>query len=332
MRDIYNRRNSIQWIQQEDIEYPEKLRPYKGMPKTLYVLGGLPDPSRPSVAVVGARRSTSYGDNIARQFSAELAANGIQIISGLAWGIDTAAHTGALEGGGETYAVMGCGVDVCYPAGNRKLYDWILQEKRGGIISEQEPGRPPLAGFFPARNRIISGLSCGVVVVEAPEKSGALLTAKYALEQGRDVFVIPGNVDNEGFRGSNRLLRAGAIAVATGQEIMEEYEGIYPDKLSQIRENSTVATPEKTVIPKKLKKKTIDNGDSPPYSEQNDPLAGLSEEERTVMNAIGSGIQSVDDVIARSGLPSGKVLGLLTMLEIKKKIVRYPGKRVSWQR
>ena len=98
MRDIYNRRNSIQWIQQEDIEYPEKLRPYKGMPKTLYVLGGLPDPSRPSVAVVGARRSTSYGDNIARQFSAELAANGIQIISGLAWGIDTAAHTGALEG------------------------------------------------------------------------------------------------------------------------------------------------------------------------------------------------------------------------------------------
>ena len=332
MNDIYNRRNSIQWIQQEDIEYPEKLRPYKGMPKTLYVLGGLPDPSRPSVAVVGARRSTSYGDNIARQFSAELAANGIQIISGLAWGIDTAAHTGALEGGGETYAVMGCGVDVCYPAGNRKLYEWILQEKRGGIISEQEPGRPPLAGFFPARNRIISGLSCGVVVVEAPEKSGALLTARYALEQGRDVFVIPGNVDNEGFRGSNRLLRAGAIAVATGQEIMEEYEGIYPDKLSQIRENSTVATPEKTVIPKKLKKKTIDNGDSPPYSEQNDPLAGLSEEERTVMNAIGSGIQSVDDVIARSGLPSGKVLGLLTMLEIKKKIVRYPGKRVSRQR
>ena len=332
MRDIYNRRNSIQWIQQEDIEYPEKLRPYKGMPKTLYVLGGLPDPSRPSVAVVGARRSTSYGDNIARQFSAELAANGIQIISGLAWGIDTAAHTGALEGGGETYAVMGCGVDVCYPAGNRKLYEWILQEKRGGIISEQEPGRPPLAGFFPARNRIISGLSCGVVVVEAPEKSGALLTAKYALEQGRDVFVVPGNVDNEGFRGSNRLLRSGAIAVATGQEIMEEYEGIYPDKLSQIRENSTVLTPEKTVIPKKLKKKTIDNGDSPPYSEQNDPLAGLSEEERTVMNAIGSGIQSVDDVIARSGLPSGKILGLLTILEIKKKIVRYPGKRVSWQR
>ena len=183
MRDIYNRRNSIQWIQQEDIEYPEKLRPYKGMPKTLYVLGGLPDPSRPSVAVVGARRSTSYGDNIARQFSAELAANGIQIISGLAWGIDTAAHTGALEGGGETYAVMGCGVDVCYPAGNRKLYDWILQEKRGGIISEQEPGRPPLAGFFPARNRIISGLADLVLVVEAREKSGSLITADQALEQ-----------------------------------------------------------------------------------------------------------------------------------------------------
>lgn len=221
MRDIYNRKNSIQWIQQEDIEYPEKLRPYKGMPKTLYVLGGLPDPSRPSVAVVGARRSTSYGDNIARQFSAELAANGIQIISGLAWGIDTAAHTGALEGGGETYAVMGCGVDVCYPAGNRKLYDWILQERRGGIISEQEPGRPPLAGFFPARNRIISGLADLVLVVEAREKSGSLITADQALEQGKDVYVVPGRITDELSRGCLNLLKQGAGLADSPETLLE---------------------------------------------------------------------------------------------------------------
>ena len=221
MKDIYNRRNSIQWIQQGDMEYPQKLRPYKGMPKTLYVLGKLPDPTRPAVAVVGARRSTPYGNAIARQFSKELAGKGVQIISGLAWGIDAAAHAGALEGGGNTYAVMGCGVDVCYPAGNRPLYERILQDSRGGIISEQEPGRPPLAGFFPARNRIISGLSDLVLVVEAREKSGSLITADQALEQGKDVYVVPGRITDELSRGCLNLLKQGAGLADSPKTLLE---------------------------------------------------------------------------------------------------------------
>ena len=203
------------------MEYPQKLRPYKGMPKTLYVLGKLPDPTRPAVAVVGARRSTPYGNAIARQFSKELAGKGVQIISGLAWGIDAAAHAGALEGGGNTYAVMGCGVDVCYPAGNRPLYERILQEKRGGIISEQEPGRPPLAGFFPARNRIISGLSDLVLVVEAREKSGSLITADQALEQGKDVYVVPGRITDELSRGCLNLLKQGAGLADSPKTLLE---------------------------------------------------------------------------------------------------------------
>lgn len=283
MRDIYNRRNSIQWIQQEDIEYPEKLRPYKGMPKTLYVLGGLPGPSRPSVAVVGARRSTSYGDNIARQFSAELAANGIQIISGLAWGIDTAAHTGALEGGGETYAVMGCGVDVCYPAGNRKLYDWILQEKRGGIISEQEPGRPPLAGFFPARNRIISGLADLVLVVEAREKSGSLITADQALEQGKDVYVVPGRITDELSRGCLNLLKQGAGLADSPETLLEALH-----------------------MTKNGRCKNSKNG-----------KVLLAKDENIVYSWIRLQPAGLEDLIAKTGFPASRVLSVLTGLELK---------------
>ena len=280
MRDIYNRRNSIQWIQQEDIEYPEKLRPYKGMPKTLYVLGGLPDPSRPSVAVVGARRSTSYGDNIARQFSAELAANGIQIISGLAWGIDTAAHTGALEGGGETYAVMGCGVDVCYPAGNRKLYDWILQEKRGGIISEQEPGRPPLAGFFPARNRIISGLAD--LVVEAREKSGSLITADQALEQGKDVYVVPGRITDELSRGCLNLLKQGAGLADSPETLLEALH-----------------------MTKNGRCKNSKNG-----------KVLLAKDENIVYSWIRLQPVSLDELVKKTGFPATKVLQTLVLLQL----------------
>ena len=282
MRDIYNRKNSIQWIQQEDIEYPEKLRPYKGMPKTLYVLGGLPDPSRPSVAVVGARRSTSYGDNIARQFSAELAANGIQIISGLAWGIDTAAHTGALEGGGETYAVMGCGVDVCYPAGNRKLYEWILQEKRGGIISEQEPGRPPLAGFFPARNRIISGLADLVLVVEAREKSGSLITADQALEQGKDVYVVPGRITDELSRGCLNLLKQGAGLADSPETLLEALH-----------------------MTKNGRCKNSKNG-----------KVLLAKDENIVYSWIRLQPVSLDELVKKTGFPTTKVLQTLVLLQL----------------
>lgn len=215
MEELYNRRNTtskqsdgIQYIQQNHAAYPQKLLCYKGMPKGLYVLGKLPDKTRKSVAIVGARRSSAYGNQIAKSFAKELAGAGVQIISGMAWGIDGKAHEGALEGGGDTYAVLGCGVDICYPSGHRKIYEAIIQ--RGGILSEQPPGMPPIAGHFPARNRIISGLSDLVLVVEAKERSGSLITADLALEQGKDVFAVPGRIGDEMSKGCLNLIKQGA--------------------------------------------------------------------------------------------------------------------------
>ncbi len=215
MEELYNRRNTtskqrdgIQYIQQNHAAYPQKLLCYKGMPKGLYVLGKLPDKTRKSVAIVGARRSSAYGNQIAKSFAKELAGAGVQIISGMAWGIDGKAHEGALEGGGDTYAVLGCGVDICYPSGHRKIYEAMIQ--RGGILSEQPPGMPPIAGHFPARNRIISALSDLVLVVEAKERSGSLITADLALEQGKDVFAVPGRIGDEMSKGCLNLIRQGA--------------------------------------------------------------------------------------------------------------------------
>ena len=215
MEELYNGRNTtskqrdgIQYIQQNHAAYPQKLLCYKGMPKGLYVLGKLPDKTRKSVAIVGARRSSAYGNQIAKSFAKELAGAGVQIISGMAWGIDGKAHEGALEGGGDTYAVLGCGVDICYPSGHRKIYEAMIQ--RGGILSEQPPGMPPMAGHFPARNRIISGLSDLVLVVEAKERSGSLITADLALEQGKDVFAVPGRIGDEMSKGCLNLIKQGA--------------------------------------------------------------------------------------------------------------------------
>ena len=312
--------------------YPNRLKAIYDPPIVLYYRGTLPDFDKlPTVAVVGTRHPSVYGRQAAKRLGGEIAGAGGLVVSGLAEGIDGAAMEAALSAGFPAVGVLGCGADVVYPRKHKALFQET--ERLGCILSEYAPGSPPIGWHFPRRNRIISGLSCGVVVVEAPERSGSLLTAKHALEQGRDVFVVPGNVDMESFRGSNRLLRSGAIAVSSGRDVMEEYDLLYPKKLLPKQASAKPKEKEKLPpvqeAPAILKKKTIDNGDSPPYSGQNDILQGLSADEQTVMTAIGAGIESVDDVIARTGLPSGKVLGILTMLEIRKKIVRHPGKRVS---
>ena len=312
--------------------YPNRLKAIYDPPIVLYYRGTLPDFDKlPTVAVVGTRHPSVYGRQAAKRLGGEIAGAGGLVVSGLAEGIDGAAMEAALSAGFPAVGVLGCGADVVYPRKHKALFQET--ERLGCILSEYAPGSPPIGWHFPRRNRIISGLSCGVVVVEAPERSGSLLTAKHALEQGRDVFVVPGNVDMESFRGSNRLLRSGAIAVSSGRDVMEEYDLLYPKKLLPKQASAKPKEKEKLPpvqeAPAILKKKTIDNGDSPPYSGQNDILQGLSADEQTVMTAIGAGIESVDDVIARTGLPSGKDLGILTMLEIRKKIVRHPGIRVS---
>lgn len=218
------KQEDIRCITALDAEYPEKLRQYEDMPGCLYVKGALPSGEKPAAAVVGARMCSAYGRIQAFRYARVLSEAGVQIISGLAWGIDSEGHKGALEGGTSTFAVLGNGVDICYPAGNRGLYQRILRQG-GGICSEYPPGVRPRKYSFPARNRIISGLADLVLVIEAKEKSGSLITAQWALEQGKAVFALPGPVNEELSMGCHRLIYDGA-GIAFSPEILLEELGI----------------------------------------------------------------------------------------------------------
>jgi DNA processing protein len=216
-----NHSDSIRCIEKSQPEYPEKLKAYDHMPEKLYIKGWLPDSQRPCAAIVGARMCSPYGRIQAFQYAETLAAAGVQVISGMATGIDSEGHRGALAGGMPTWAVLGSGPDVCYPAANRNLYERILREK-GGIISEYPPGTQPRNYHFPARNRILSALSDLVLVVEAKEKSGSLITAQWALEQGKAVFALPGPVNEELSRGCHRLIYDGAGLAYKPEVLLEE--------------------------------------------------------------------------------------------------------------
>lgn len=202
--------------------YPESLRYIYQPPKCLYVKGKLPLASRVAIGIVGARDCTVYGRDMARMFAYRLAEQGVQIISGMAKGIDGWSHQGALEAGADTFAVLGTGVEVCYPSSHRALYQSV--RTHGGLISEYPIFTKAMPAFFPQRNRIISGLSQGILVVEAREKSGSLITADAALEQGKEVFVIPGRIGDELSVGCNRLIRQGAIPVLSPQDILQYYQ------------------------------------------------------------------------------------------------------------
>lgn len=215
----------MELIPESSERYPQRLSSLVDRPYCLYLKGRLPDDKRPSVSIVGARGCSEYGRSMAEEFAGELAAKGVQIISGLARGVDGAAHKGALNAGGDTFAVLGCGVDICYPAEHTMMYGEIPE--KGGIISEYPPGTKPLSYFFPARNRIISGLSDIVLVIEARERSGSLITADQALEQGRDVFALPGRVTDKLSAGCNRLIKQGAGIALSPMDILEEFHIVY---------------------------------------------------------------------------------------------------------
>ena len=204
--------SKIKTITLGDKKYPENLINIYGRPQTLYVLGNEELLNKKSIAIIGCRNASDYGLRNAYQFGYELAKKGICIISGFARGIDTYAHKGAVSANGKTIAVLGCGLDVVYPAENMELYKQILI-KGGAIITEYPLGSKPERNHFPIRNRIISGLSDGVLVVEAKKKSGTLITVEYALEQGKDVYAIPGNITSENSMGTNELIKEGAIPV-----------------------------------------------------------------------------------------------------------------------
>ena len=214
-------KNGIRFIPHFTDEYPEKLKRISDYPYALYVKGSLPDKAAKKAALVGARRCTPYGEKYAVDFGKVLAEHGVQIISGMARGVDGMGHRGALLGNGKTFAVLGCGVDVCYPREHIGLYVDIL-EQGGGIISEMPPGTPPFPQNFPARNRIISGLSDVVLVMEAGEKSGSLITVDLALEQGREVYALPGPVNSRMSIGCNELIRQGAGILLSPEMFLEE--------------------------------------------------------------------------------------------------------------
>lgn len=246
-------------------EYPKCFTDISGKPLGIFVKGTLPDERFPTVAIVGARLSSDYGRQVAEHLGYELSGMGIQIVSGLAWGIDGAGHRGALRQGGNTFGVLGCGADICYPKENFDLYRKM--EHQGGIISEFMPGSPPKPRNFPMRNRIISALSDIVIVVEAKEKSGSLITAGIALEQGKDVFAVPGRVFDTLSCGCNQLIRDGAGIVTCIQDILD-YFGLNYEKSGRLHKKSMkgLAKNEKIVYscldlePKYLEQIAIDSG------------------------------------------------------------------------
>ena len=343
-------RKHISILTYRDAAYPNRLRNISDPPVVLYYKGRLPDfDGLPLIAVVGTRSASSYGLTIAKRMGSQIAACGGIVVSGMAYGIDGMAMRGALSAGSPVVGVLGCGVDVVYPLSNRALF--ADTEQCGCILSEFLPGTPPTKWNFPKRNRLLSGLSCGVLVVEAPEKSGALITAARAAEQGRDVFVVPGNIDTASCAGSNALLRDGAIAVGSGWDVLSEYEALFPDKIhrstgisrqnaypdevllaAQEGENSRLKVAQKakkvaTCQPKN--KKEIDKAKNSQYSDAEAKTPALSENEAKIVSLVRQGKILVDDIIAETGMPAGAVLAVLTMLEVKGVIARLPGKRVE---
>ncbi|MBQ0058663.1 MAG: DNA-processing protein DprA [Lachnospiraceae bacterium] len=318
-------------IHRDDEDYPEKLRRYKGMPETLYVEGKLPG-NEPTVAIIGARRCSAYGKRMANLFGSELAKAGITVISGMAAGIDGQAQRAALSEDGLSYGVLGSGVDICYPTSNRGLYTDLI--KKGGILSEQPPGSPPLAQFFPARNRIISALADVVLVIEARKRSGSLITVEFALEQGKSVFAVPGRIGDLLSDGCNELIYDGAGIAVSPQTIMDELRRIRPDWYNPVSEEVTSDT---TCLP--ICRATANKGQKMKHTARENvgtkhgvPDHFIYEETahiqmtwrdisfENVMKCLSDDPVSLDELLAKTGMESAEITGILTDLILENKI------------
>jgi DNA processing protein len=292
-----------------DEDYPSNLREIADPPPYLFVRGPASLHQPGCLAIVGARAASEGGLRMAHRLGMELAAKGFTVVSGLARGVDGAAHQGALDGGGRTVAVMGCGIDVIYPPEHRKLAEAII-DGGGAIISELPLGTQPRAENFPTRNRILSGLCLGVVIVEAAEKSGSLITARMALEQNRQVFAVPGSPLTGKTRGSNRLIRDGAKLVECVEDVIEE---IAP----QIEFSRNEA---------KKPAKSLNNLETQAQSS----IGSASEEDKVILRQLKQGEKlHVDSLIEASGLSPQAVLRLLLELELKGMVAQHPGKLFS---
>ncbi len=301
LQSEYNliRQNDVNVVTIFDENYPVALRSIYDPPVVLYIKGHWPGDHGLAIGVVGSRNASVYGLKIAEKFSSQLAELGITVVSGLARGVDAASHRGCLRTGGQTVAVVGCGLCHVYPEQNRELYKEIGQ--KGAILSEFPMSVPPISGNFPARNRIISGLSLAVLVVEASLKSGALITSRFALEQGRDVFAVPGQIDQSNSQGVNQLIKDGAKLVTCFEDILQELEPQLRRDFVKTGKTEEEFLPERT---------THD----------------LSEQEWSVVKCVNKEPLYIDEVVAKSGQPQLEVAGVLLKLELKKVIKQLPGK------
>lgn len=351
----------IRVITSRDTAYPQRLLAIDVPPLVLYYRGKLmPFDELPVVTVVGSRKASAYGLAVARRMGNQIGACGGVVVSGAAKGIDSQALEGALEAGGMVAAVLGNGLDIVYPRESESVYQAVAS--RGCLISEYPPGTPPMARNFPQRNRIMSGLALGVLVVEAAKQSGSLITAGLALEQGRDVFAVPGNIGIASSAGSNQLLQEGAMLVTDGWDIMREYMPRYPEHIHELRGTPPlelrqsaqprqepflkVASP--VEAPKQQKKSRnplkfvkmaknpepngengIDNEPKRNYIDLQEKLSALTADEKTIATALIPGEQQVDDIVAKTGLPVARVLACLTLLEVKGYVTQEPGKRFT---
>ena len=274
-------KETIFCVRKENPEYPQKLKNYQGMPRQLYYKGTLPDSNLPSAAIVGARMCSVYGRIQAFRFGRVLSAAGVQVISGMALGIDSEGHKGAMEGNTPTFAVLGSGVDICYPSSNRQLYQRILRNG-GGIISEYPEGTQAMPYYFPARNRIISALADVVLVVEAKKNSGSLITANYAMEQGKAVYAVPGAVNDELSYGCHKLIYDGA-GIAYCPEILLSEWGISIKNEKETQEKNEI---------------------------------GLASDLNLVYSCLDLRPKNLDFFINKTGFPPGKTSSLLLELEV----------------
>jgi DNA processing protein len=278
-----------------DATYPARLRAIADPPLALFVRGALPAGDEPAVAIVGARRAGEYGRRVAEELARGLAQAGVTVVSGLATGIDAAAHRGTLDGGGRTIAVMATGIDRVYPTWNRVLARDVAA--CGALVTEFRTGTPPLQFHFPQRNRIIAGLAVGTVVVEAAERSGSLITAAFAAEQGREVFAVPGPIGTPHHAGSHRLIRQGATLVTSADDVLEALAPALRRRLAKARAAAE--------------------------------LAALSSGERHVLDQLAHEATHVDAIAARSGLAAADVLETLLALELRRLVDQRPGMRFA---
>ncbi len=336
--------DDISIITIQDAAYPERLRNIADPPCVLYVKGHLPSvDTEPVIAVVGTRKCTPYGAKMARDISFEIAAKGGMLCTGLAEGIDSRAAEAALMAGGRVIGVLGTGIDEVFPKFNGRLFADVAAT--GALISEYPPGFPGSKMTFPMRNRIIAGLSLGVVVPEAPVRSGALISARHALDNGRDVFAVPANVDSPNGRGSNNLLREGAIFAENGWDVLREYKERFPDKIfekgigkvpderHEPEDNSPVKAASEAKPLKAEPGKGFFKFRVPVRRARNENLAaqlsGLTETQLKIVSVMNKPSMHVDDIIDLSALPASTVLSELTMLQIKGFVTQESGKRFT---